>query len=303
MNADFSTQGDKSRILITGAGGLLGSSICQTLYKQHFPILPLYKSTPACKLLWDYACADIEKNGLEDALAAYNISAIIHCAALIPGNDHSFAVCGEVNAAIDKNISRYVIKNKIEKLVFISTTNMYGVSDKVIDENTELKIDNLYSRAKANSENLFIGIKNTETTALRINAPYHHSQKSNTVLKIFINKIMNGEDIFYHGTGARQQDFTHVTDIAAAVTCSLKTGTEGIYNIAAGKAISMKNLAGLILSKVPGSKSKIFPSGKPDEQENHKALFDITRAKLQLGWQPSIPLSDGIDEWIKYLKR
>ena len=85
--------------------------------------------------------------------------------------------------------------------------------------------------------------------------------------------------------------------------CSLKTNTTGIYNIASGNPVSMKNLAELILSKVPGSDSKISSSGIPDPQENHKALFDTTKAKKELGWQPSISLSDGIDEWIKYLKQ
>ena len=180
---------------------------------------------------------------------------------------------------------------------------MYGISNEVINEDTELKIDNLYSRAKVNSEELFFNMKNTEVIALRINAPYHYSQKTNTVLKIFINKVVNGEDISYHGTGKRQQDFTHVKDIAASVMCSLKTNNTGIYNIASGNPVSMKDLAELILSKVPCSGSKLSSSGIPDPQESHMALFDITKAKKELGWQPSISLSDGIDEWIKYVKQ
>lgn len=303
MNPDISKQNSKTRILITGAGGLIGNSICYFLHEHDFPIIALYKSKPKEKLLWDYACADIEKDDLRNIPGFQSVSAIIHCAAVIPNDRYSLECCYKINTAIDKKISAYTITNKVEKIVFISTTNMYGISNTVINEDTKLQIDNLYSRAKVNSEELFFNMKNTETISLRINAPYHYSQKSNTVLKIFINKIVNGEDISYYGTGARQQDFTHVKDIAAAAMCCLKTKKTGIYNIASGNPVSMKNLAELILSKVPDSTSKMFSSGIPDVQENHKALFDISKAKKELGWQPSISLSDGIDEWIKYLKQ
>ncbi|MEP6595168.1 MAG: NAD(P)-dependent oxidoreductase [Ginsengibacter sp.] len=301
MNPDISKQKARPRILITGAGGLIGNSICHLLYKHDFLIMALYKSKPHQKLLWDYTYADIEKDQLQDILSYQNISAIIHCAAVIPNEQYSYEDCYKINTLIDKNISGYALKNDIKKIIFISTTKVYGISNKVINEDTELRIENLYSRAKANSEELFFNMKNTEITCLRINAPYHYSQKSNTVLKIFINKIVSGEDIVYHGTGKRQQDFTHVMDIAVAAMCSLKRNKPGIYNIASGNPVSMKNLGELILSKMPDSASKILSSGMPDTQEDHKAIFDITKAKKELGWQPSISLSDGIDEWIKYL--
>jgi len=39
----------------------------------------------------------------------------------------------------------------------------------------------------------------------------------------------------------------------------------------------------------------------PDAQENHKALFNISKAKKDLRWQPKIKLSEGIEEWVKFL--
>ncbi|MEP6927685.1 MAG: NAD(P)-dependent oxidoreductase [Ginsengibacter sp.] len=303
MNPDISKQNSEARILITGAGGLIGSAFCRFLYEHGFPILALYRSKPKEKLLWDYACINIEKDDLQNLLSDQKFFAIVHCAAVIPNDQYSYENCYDINTVIDKKISGYAIANKIKKFIFISTTNIYGISEEVINEDTVLKINNSYSQAKINSEEQFFNMKKTEVIALRINAPYYYSQKTNTVLKIFINNIVKGEDISYNGTGARQQDFTHVMDIAAAVMCSLKTTKPGIYNIASGHPVSMKNLAELILSRVPDSKSKIFSSGLPDVQENHKALFDITKAKKELSWRPSISLSEGIDEWIKYLKQ
>lgn len=291
-----------SKILITGAGGLIGNAVCNSLQKEQQSFIGLYKSKPANNALCQTAFADIEKDDLQKILGSESISAIIHCAAAIPNEQYSISDCYNINTTIDKKIAEYATKNSIEKLIFISTTNMYGVSNEVIDENTKLNIDNLYSQAKLNSEQLFFKLINIKAVvSLRVNAPYYYSQKANTVLKIFINKIVKGKDVLYHGTGVRQQDFTHVKDIADAVMCSLKSDKTGIYNIASGNSISMKNLAELILSKVPGSKSRIFPSGMPDAQENHKALFNIRKAKKDLRWQPKIKLGEGIEEWVKYL--
>lgn len=302
-NAETSKKNNKERILITGAGGLLGNSVCHLLHKLNLPIIALYKNKPQEKILWTYNYGDIEKDNLQKNFEHQNISTIIHCAAIIPNEQNTFENCYRINTVIDKNISDYVVKNNVRKLIFTSTTNMYGISTMIINETSELKIDNLYSRAKLKSENLFFSLKNVEAISLRINAPYHYSQKSKTVLKIFIENIINDKDVSYHGSGARQQDFIHVKDVASAVLSSLRINKTGIYNIASGNAINMKDLAELILSKVPESKSKIKSCGFPDPQEEHKALFDITKAKAELSWQPKISLNEGINEWIKYIQQ
>jgi len=292
-----------NKILVTGAGGLIGNAVCNCLRDQQKSFLGLYKNKPPKQKLWNTSIADLEKNDLEKILGSENISTIIHCAAVIPNEHHSTSDCYKINTAIDKKIAEYADQQNIQNFIFISTTNMYGLSTEIIDESSKLNIDNLYSLAKFNSEELFLKLKKANAIVLRVNAPYHYSQKANTVLKIFINKIIKREDVSYHGTGNRQQDFIHVKDVSHAIICALKANSTGVYNIASGHPISMKDLAKLILYKVPGSKSKIFPSGMPDAQENHKALFDISKAKEELGWQPKVSLSQGIDEWIKYLEQ
>jgi UDP-glucose 4-epimerase len=292
-----------NKILVTGAAGLVGHAVCQLLKTQKLPFVAFYRDEPTQNLGWDYVCGDITRCDMQGILSLHNISSIVHCAAAIPNEKNSFSACYQINAAIDKNIAEYLVATAIPKLVYISTTNLYGISGEIITESSAVNIENMYSQAKLESEQMFSSINSTAAVLLRINAPYHYTQTSDTVLKIFINKALAGEDILYHGTGRRQQDFTHVSDIAAAVLGALKAEKTGIYNIAAGNPVSMKNLAALILSKVPQSKSKIIPSGLPDAQENHKALFNINKAKNYLHWKPVIKLDAGIEEWIKYLQQ
>lgn len=291
-----------TKVLVTGAGGLVGHAVCDLLYQKRIPFIGVYRS-PTEKKKWDCRVGDIAKENLDKLLTDVNISSVIHCAALIPNVNHSFEECFQVNTAIDLKVAKYIRDYNVGRLVFLSTTNIYGGNDHIIDEDSPLKIDNLYGEAKANSEILFSSIPNTITISLRINAPYHYTQKNDTVLKLFINSILNDRDILYHGSGIRQQDFTYISDVASAVVSSLKNGSLGPYNIAGDNPISMKDLAELILSKVPGSRSKIFRSGFPDLQENQKAFFNISKAKRELAWEPLMELNEGIDEWIKYLTK
>ena len=145
---------------------------------------------------------------------------------------------------------------------------------------------------------------NTEIkVCLRVNAPYDCNQKNNTVLKIFIENALVNENIFYHGSGKREQDFTNVSDIATAIELILNTGKiSGVYNISGGSPITMNELATLIVKSVPGCTSQIKSSGNIDPQEGCKARISIKKALTELGWHPQITLEKGIVNWINSRK-
>lgn len=292
----------QDKILVTGAAGLIGQAVCQILLAKKLPFVAFYRKEPGQLPNWDYVLGDLQECRLKEILSAHNISSIVHCAAAIPNKKNSFSACYQINSAIDQNIAEFIVTVAIPKLVYISSTNLYGISGEIITELSPIIIENDYSKAKFESEQMFSALNLKSFLSLRINAPYHYTQVSDTVLKIFINNAFSGKDITFHGTGSRQQDFTHVNDIAVAVLCALCSDKTGVYNIASGYPISMANLGTLILSKLPGSKSKIVASGLPDAQESHKALFNVDKAKNELKWEPAISLEAGIEEWIKYLQ-
>ncbi len=119
-----------------------------------------------------------------------------------------------------------------------------------------------------------------------------------------MERAFTGQDIFYHGEGLRQQDFTHADDIADAVRLSFSDrAVNGVYNISGGRPVTMKELGTLAVKCFPGTASKVLPSGKPDEQEGYKALFSIEKAKQLLHWQPRVTLESGLTEWAGHLRR
>lgn len=289
-------------ILLTGSTGLVGRSVAKSLMQQNIQFIGTYNQHNK-NITWPAIKADLGKDELQILLTGHSFDTIIHCAGKIPDGINTYEDCYLKNGEIDDSVIEYAASNGVKKFIFISTTNVYGFTDRLITEDSEPIVENLYSKRKLETENKLLSQKDFISIILRINAPYGEYQNANTVLKIFVEKALANYVIKYHGTGCRQQDFTHVDDIADAVLGCLKyQGENEIFNISAGKPVSMKQLAEIILSLVPEPDSKIESSGLIDSQENYKALFDISKAKNKLGWEPRISLKEGISKLINHLQ-
>ncbi len=290
----------KPLAIITGAGGLVGQAVCKTFYLNDLDFMAVYHNPPQKKVNWRYIVLDLE-NDLS-LLEPYWPDYVIHCAANVPKSiayDHLMAVALK-NKKIDAGIIDF-LKSKSSQLIYASGTSVYGFDtvDIINEEYPTHSIQNPYFKQKIESENLFFKELNN-VTVFRISAPYNETMEANTVIKQFIVKAKNNENILYHGTGARQQDFIHTDDISNAILSCLKRNNKSnaIFNIATGNAISMKQLAEKIVSKIPGCKSKIIPSGITDPQENFKAHYDIGKAERELNWIPKVTIDAGIEAWI-----
>ena len=294
------------KILVTGAGGLIGSAVVEVLSDCNYKIISLYsKTNPVVTVVGNYLQGNLFDSNFIEELEKENFNVIVHCAALIPvqNTPKELEEIAKKNKIIDNNIIRLCKKQQI-KLIFMSSTIVYGYNrDIPISEETNLIPEGSYGKAKRFSEEKILKELNKLGVIFRINSPYGPTIKKNTVLKIFIENALKNKDIKYFGSGNRKQDFIHVYDIAEAVkNVLLKNNVSGIFNIASGEQISMKKLAYLIISLIPNCKSKVIASGKKDLQENNKAIYDITKAERELNWKPKIKLEFGIISCINHLR-
>ena len=277
-------------VLVTGTSGLIGGYIYSELKKTS-----LHNVFAASReLLPDLA--DSNTSNLLEKLGTIDI--IIHCAAKIPVPGTAMGDAAETNKKIDLNIFKYCKKNDT-KVIFMSGMSVYAQygQNVIIDETMPLLTNSetsSYFQEKVNSELLFMELSGT--VVLRVSSPYGQTQKNSNVLKIFTENVKQNNDICYHGTGGRTQDFVHGLDIASAVSCALRQSASGIFNIVSGEPISMKQLAFLIASLSPSYTGKIHSNNLDDLQENFRANFSNERANKILGWKPIISLSTGISE-------
>lgn len=290
-------------VLVTGAGGFLGSYLLKGLLKEGFKVIGLYHngiSNDRMQIIGDLLSPETFER-----VMSLNIGCIVHAAAVIPqqflGQEAEDAA--KKNLMMDKKVIELCNEKKIH-LVFLSSSSVYGLKF-----NTPRREDSLvdpmgpYAKAKLVSEETAVkALGLNRTHILRLTSPYGPGQKAKNVLQIFIERAISQEDLFFHGTGNRTQDFISALDITRAVACCIMQKGEGIFNIAGGNPISMKELAQIIIRNSPGCKSKLLPAGIPDLQEEFRANFDISKAKKDLGWEPILSLEDGIKQQIEFFK-
>lgn len=120
---------------------------------------------------------------------------------------------------------------------------------------------------------------------------------SSHVLPALIRKFHEGreagqESVTIWGTGTPLREFLYVDDLAKGCVMLMEhPDAEGIYNIGAGKDISIAELAALV-ARVVGYQGRIvYDTSKPDGTP--RKLMDSSRVQA-LGWQPTVSLSDGI---------
>lgn len=290
------------KIVVTGAGGLIGSSVLASLVKNSRSVVGIYRTLPQ-NIFEEHVCIDLSKKNILNKLShLLNTSVIVHCAAIIP---KSFEYSNDIatqNRKIDESVLNFCEKNRCH-LIYFSGTSIYGqkINGKTLDENASLFPTGDYVKEKLEMEKA-IQRRIPRHHIYRVSAPYGPKQRSQTVLRLFIESVVRGEDIFYLGDGGREQDFTHVSDVAAAVEAALLNPlATGIYNIASGQPVSMKTLGEMVIKCVPGTKSRLLPKGSPDPQGDFRPRFSIEKARNFLGWFPKKTLTQGISEWVAAL--
>lgn len=122
------------------------------------------------------------------------------------------------------------------------------------------------------------------------------------VISNFIVQALKGEDITIYGDGKQTRSFCYVDDLIEGMIRMMnsKSGFTGPVNIGNPGEFTMLQLANLII-ELTGSKSKIVYEPLPQDDPMQRKP-DIELAKQKLGWEPTIPLEEGLKKTIMYFK-
>jgi UDP-glucose 4-epimerase len=244
-----------------------------------------------------YIGIDLTGPSMATQLKPFRPNIIVHAAAKLPPSYQSQETqdAGAINRVIDDAVIDWA-KAIGAKLIFLSTTAVYGhPGQAAMQEASPASPSGGYAKQKLHSENLAREALGDWAVSLRISAPYGYRQSTRTVLQLFLEKALANQDLTYHGSGSRGQDFVAVEDVAHAVLAACNSNPlNGVFNITGGRTVSMLELANIVVNCLPGCRSKVIPSGKADPQEGFWPAYDIQKAYRQLGWRPKTGLEQGI---------
>ena len=169
-------------------------------------------------------------------------------------------------------------------------------------------IRSCYDEGKRCAETLFFDYRrqhNLRIKVVRIFNTYGPRMHPNDgrVVSSFIVQALQGEDITIFGDGLQTRAFCYVSDLIDGFVRLMDTGDDvtGPINIGNPGEFTMLELANEVIA-LTGSKSKVkhFPLPSDDPKQRRP---DITQAQAKLGWEPRVPLREGLTKTIDYFDK
>lgn len=138
---------------------------------------------------------------------------------------------------------------------------------------------------------------------MRISNPYgtrQSSAKGQGIIVTILNRIKNNQPIEIWGDGSLIRDYIYVSDvIRAALTLMTYSGNERTFNIASGVGKSLRSIITEIRDMIATEVDVRYGDARPFDVPVN--VLDITRAKLELNWEPTVDLTSGIKLTMDYL--
>jgi NAD dependent epimerase/dehydratase len=311
------------RVLVTGAGGFIGSTLVERLVRAGASVKAMvhYNALDSWGNL-DFITRDIMSGvevisgNVEDgdfvARAAKRCDVIFHLAALI-GIPYSYVAPRSyirTNVEGTLNVLEAARRHEVARVVHTSTSEVYGTALRTpIDEDHPLQGQSPYSASKIGADKL------AESYWLSFGTPIVTLRPFNTFgprqsARAFIPTIISqaatadNEEIML-GALAPQRDMTFVSDTAAgfilAATSNRAPGET--INLGVGKTSSVGEIADRILLLM-GSKKRIVQDparNRPEKSEVMRLMSDNRKAAEIIGWSPRTDFDEGLRHTISYV--
>ena len=321
--------------LVTGGAGFLGSHLCERLLNEGYRVVAidnLYTGSRANMRSFaknknfTFVKADVTDLRTGDARLKTKFDEIYNLACpASPVHYQAKPFLTTMTSIRGALLCLELAQRNGAKMLHCSTSEVYG--DPVVHPQEEhywgnvntIGIRSCYDEGKRVAETLIAdAIRTSDVDARMVRifntyGPRMHPQDGRVVSN-FIMQALNGKNITIFGDGSQTRSFQYCDDLINAFRAYMalpkakvraffkkhklgapviNTGNPGEYTI--------KELAEKTLKMLPDSKSKLVYKPLPGDDPK-KRKPDITLAKALLGWEPKIPLDEGLAKTIAYFK-
>lgn len=199
------------------------------------------------------------------------------------------------------------------KILQASTSEVYG--DPQVHPQSEtywghvnpVGLRSCYDEGKRCAETLFFDYYRQHQVKIKVArifntyGPHMHPQDGR-VISNFIVQALQGDDLTVYGNGAQTRSFCYVDDLIDGLIALMQSpdGVVGPVNLGNPGEYTVLELAEMIL-KLIGGRSKIVFKPLPQDDPTQRQP-DITVARSTLGWEPKVPLQEGLERTIQYFR-
>lgn len=308
------------KILVTGAGGFIGSHLTELLVEKGFEVKAFVHYNSWNK--WGWLDTSNVKNKIEivtgdirdfDSVfeAMQGCDTVFHLAALI-GIPYSYvSPQAYIKTNIDGtyNVLQSARQLGVAKIMVTSTSETYGTAQYIpIDENHPMVGQSPYSATKISADQLSISYFKSFDLPVKIVRPfntYGPRQSARAIIPTIISQILNGQTSLKLGNMTPTRDLTFVKDTAK---CFYEiANADGLFgeitNIGMQEEITIGDLVQLI-SDIIGTQIEIISDEqrvRPDKSEVERLFCNNTKIKSNTLWTPDYTLQTGLKETVDWI--
>jgi UDP-glucuronate 4-epimerase len=311
------------KVIVTGGAGFIGSHLSRRLIKEGHDVLIIDELHPyysierkkrhlefvseAGKFVFYQKSLIHNANEARDIFLSFKPEAAIHLAA-IPGVPHSIEVPNEyvdydIKATI--NALRFAGEADVKQFIFASSSSVYGEQKNVSlqEEMATGKVVSPYAAAKYGAESFchaYSSLFNYKVSILRFFTVYGPWGRPDMAITRFIKKLLAKQEITLFGNSTAR-DYTYIDDCVKGIISAFNQKERiDTYNIGSGSPIFLEELVEHLRKHFPELAVK---QGAFRQGDVHSTWADISKAREQLGYYPSVSFSEGLAKTIEWAKK
>jgi len=305
------------RVLVTGAAGFLGSHLCDRFLAADHEVVGIDNfitgSAPNLAHLAGHPRFHLVRQDVTTFIAVDGpLDGVLHFASPASPIDYlEYPIPTLKVGALGTHNALGVAKAKRARFLLASTSEVYG--DPLVHPQPESYWGNVnpvgprgvYDEAKRFAEAMTMAYHryhNVDTRIVRIFNTYgpRMRPRDGRVVSNFIVQALQGEPLTVYGDGGQTRSFCFVDDLIDGIVRLWEHGTEEPTNIGNPVEFTVRQLADKVLA-LTGSSSGIVERPLPTDDPKVRRP-DITRARTTLGWEPRVPLDEGLRRTIPYFR-
>jgi len=308
-------------ILVTGAGGFIGSHLAERLAREGAQVrafvrynsrndrglletLPYDLQAKITVIMGDLRDANAVRDALQDVEVVFHLGAIIP----IPYSYMHPREVAETNILGTLNVLLAAKELATPRVIHTSTSEVYGTAQYLpIDEKHPLVAQSPYAATKIAADKLvqsFHRAYDLPVVTIRPFNTYGPRQSARAIIPTIITQALTSDEILL-GSMRPRRDLTYVTDtVQGFLLGATRDGLEGeTLNLGTGQDISMGDLVELILRTMDKHAEVVFDASRirPHQSEVEQLLADNSKARLLLGWRPTVELAEGIRKTVQWI--
>jgi UDP-glucuronate decarboxylase len=305
----------RKRILVTGGAGFVGSHLCESLLAQGNDVICLDNFFTGTKdnilHLLDNPHFELMRHDVTFPLYV-EIDEIYNLACPASPIHYQHDPVQTTKTSVHGAINMLGLAKRTKAKIFqASTSEVYG--DPQIHPQTEdywghvnpIGVRSCYDESKRCAETLFFDYHRQHKLIIKIArifntyGPRMHPNDGRVVSN-FIVQALKGDDITIYGDGKQTRSFCYISDLIDVFIRLMNSSDDftGPVNTGNPGEFTMLELAEKVID-LTGSKSKLIFKPLPQDDPKQRQP-DITLAKEKLGWEPKVPLDEGLKYTIEY---